>query len=329
MSIPESLVGKSGRCTGCRERFVARRPPPQSWRMARAPVDDGNPFLETDIDDDRIVDVEDDLEIIDDEVDDSHVLEEDNGPFRIAVDPGFPDVPQDVLDEVAEAIRHRLTAAPEGTFRESDLSLSIDRYDPGSQFMRYMFPFLAGAARVALSITGSVNGQPVNASSRAACYMGFFGGDSQKMLEICLQDCLIKILLAIDAAAGRAQTPFARFWNRLRIACWVLAAMAAVTYAAVFAAVRLPNPGRNGAGGEVGLIIMGSVFMAVSCLGIVTLGPLLFAPREFLLNDPRGMKLMSRAGTRIPAMMKVVTAFLLFVSCGGILLALSLLMGQR
>ncbi|MBI3863853.1 MAG: hypothetical protein HY290_18340 [Planctomycetia bacterium] len=263
------------------------------------------------------------------EVDESIALEADDDPIRITADPGFPDVPRDVVDEVCEAVENRLRTGLKEDVRDADLIISIDRYDPGSRLMRYMFPFISGAARVALSVSGTINDARVDIETRAARYMGAFGGDSDKMLEACLQDCLSNILLDLDTASGREPAPFAQFWNRLRIVRWVVAGLAFVAYAAIFGAMRLPKPGPIGAGGEWFFLVIGSLFMAVSCLGIVALGPLLFAPADFLLTDPRGMKLMTRAGTKSPAVMKAAAALIFLVSCGGVLLAVILLLESR
>lgn len=326
MSVPESLVGKSGRCGDCREQFVVKRPASRG-RAARAAavVDDGDPSLEI-VSDDDAVDESLVLEI-DDGIEESIWL--DDGPFRVSVEPGFPDVPREIIDDIREVIGDKLQAAEQGVFRETDLSVSVDRYDPGSRFMRYMFPFFAGAAQVAISISGTVNGVPVETQTRAARYIGAFGGDSDKMLDACLQDCLGNTLLAIDAAAGREPPPFANFWNQVRIARWIVAGVALVAYGAVSGALRLQKPGRIGFGGGLFFTLVGSLFMAASALGIVTLGPLLFAPGDFLLNDPRGMKIMSRAGTKSPFVMKIVAAIILLVSCGGAFMTLMMLMEAR
>jgi hypothetical protein len=319
--FPESFVGKSGRCQICQQPFVALR---------SAPENEGEQIFEIVSNDDRFErpdESEDVLEIIDDG-DESIFLESDDDPLRISVEPGSPDVPREILGKVSEAIRDHLTASPDGTFRETDLSLSIDMYEPGSQFMRYMFPILAGAARVTMSMTGTVNGTPVDTSTRAARYWGVFGGNSQSLLTGCLKDCICNILLEIDAASGREPLPFARFWRRWQIDRWVVVAGTAATYAAVCAGLHLSKAVGNGRDDWEGIMFGGSLITALSTLGVATLGPMVFAPRKFLLNDPRGMRIMSRVGANSTEVMRVIAAVISLISIGGVLMALAMMMGK-
>ena len=69
-----------------------------------------------------------------------------------------------------------------------------------------------------------------------------------------------------------------------------------------------------------GLVAAGATF------GVISLSALLVAPRKFLLNDPHGMKVMTRAGVKSPIAPRIVAVVLVLISCGVIALALTLLL---
>src|SRR5438309_1523800 len=114
MSVPDNLVGRSGRCGDCMERFVVRRPaqlvrPPRP----RLTADEGDSDLEIISDDDA---AEGTLIGAEDVVDSIWLEDEDESPIRITVDPGFPNVPREVLREVRETLQRKFNAAEESVF---------------------------------------------------------------------------------------------------------------------------------------------------------------------------------------------------------------------
>jgi hypothetical protein len=292
-------------------------------------------MIEPDSDDSsRVIDDDDGaaLEIVD-YLDGAVTRTSPDSHFQTQVAAESTDVPRPVLQRICDAVESHRNAAEEGVFREADLSIAVHDYDPGSRFLRYLFPFFAGGARVKLSVSGAVNGNSVSFSTHpeitAARYVGAFGGSSEKMLEACLQDCIGTLCSVLDTTAGREPPAFARFWGRIRVARWIIALVVFVTFLGSFMALHPAKPGDKDSGGSVFLMIFGGMFAAASTFGIISLGGLLVAPSDFLLRHPAGMRAMTRTGVKSPIALRIVAMLLLLVSFGAIGLSMLMLRDGR
>jgi hypothetical protein len=333
LKVPEAKVGKSRRCSACKETFVVPFPPVPKRRPVQPALDD-DASLVIDSDDSSLV-IEPDagvaLEIVD-FLDNSAALNMQDARFRTEVVADSANVPRTVLKRIRDAIESHRNSADDDVFHAADICISVQEYDPGSRFLRYMFPFFAGAARVKFLVSGTVNGTVISFSSSgnigAARYIGAFGGSSEAMLESCLRDCIGNVCLLIDNTAGREPPPFARFWGRISLARWIAAAVVLVVFLGLSIALHPAKPGAK-AGGEVFAMIFGTALAAAATIGIVSLGGLLMAPSDFLLNHPDGMKIMTRTGVKSPLALRIVATLLLFASCGAAGLSLLILLERR
>jgi hypothetical protein len=331
LAVPEAKVGKSGRCSACKEKFVVPHRSRPTRRSVHARSDDDSGLvIEPDDDSSLVIEPDDDvpLEIVD-FVDDPASGKSPHPRFRTEVFAESTDVPEAVFERIRRAIDSHRDAVEEGVFNDADLSISVDQYDPGSQFLRYMFPFLAGAARVKISVTGTVNRESIEAETSAARYIGAFGGSSERMLKACLQDCIADLDFEIDAAAGREVPPFARFWRHIRLVRWVIAAVVFIVFLGLFLAFHPAKPGAKNDGGEILVMFLGGLFASAASFGIISFSALIFAPGDFLLNQRDGMKAMTRIGVTSPLALRIVATLVLLISCGAFALAVMFLLDGR
>jgi drug/metabolite transporter (DMT)-like permease len=144
------------------------------------------------------------------------------------------------------------------------------------------------------------------------------------MLEACEQDCIGMLYSAIDDAAGREPPPFARLWGNIRLVRWIVAAAVFLLFLGLFMTFRPAKPHFNNRGQIVATVFGSGLAMAAS-FGLVTFGGLIFAPDDFLLNHPAGMKVMTRTGVRRPTGVRIFATILILISCGAMWLSLVIL----
>lgn len=319
LTVPEAKVGKNGRCPECRELFVVPRPLPARRRLVQPAVDDDSSLVIEDDEDDssRVIDSDETaLEIVD-FLDGATGETSRDSRFRTEVVAETTDFPREVLTTIRTAIKSHRNVAADGVFPEADLHISVDEYDPGSRFLRYMFPFLAGAARVKMSVSGTVNGETISFAPstgiHAARYIGFLGGESEGMLEACLQDCIGDICLIIDKAAGRQRSSYARVWGQLQFVRWIVAAFVFVAFLGISLVLHPLKPGDNRIGKVVGLVVV-SLFASAASAGTVTAFGMFVAPSDFLLNHPNGRKLMRRTGVKSPGALSFAAILIFLIS---------------
>src|SRR5947207_4746924 len=145
LTVPAAKFGKNGRCPACRELFVVPRPLPARRRLVQPAVDDDSSLVIEDDEDDssRVIYADKTaLEIVD-FLDGAAGGTSRGSRFRTEVVAETTVIPREVLTTIRAAIKSHCTVAADGVFDEADLCVSVDEYDPGSRFLRYMFPFFA------------------------------------------------------------------------------------------------------------------------------------------------------------------------------------------
>jgi hypothetical protein len=187
--------------------------------------------------------------------------------------------------------------------KSADLRIDVREYDLGSRFLRYMFPLLAGATRVELTMSGTVNNAPIDRHASAACAIGlFFGGDSQELARGCMHRCVDQFIAELDDVSNREPLAYAQFLARWQVLKWIATVTASVLYFAAyyFMVMRhapFPNPA---AGIMLGMLVGLGVYGAMSAVLLTA------APREYLVDEPRGQIVVRRTGVRDPSVFRVV-----------------------
>lgn len=196
------------------------------------------------------------------------------------------------------------------SYYQADLRLHVVEYDPGSQVLRYLVPFLAGAATVVVTMSGTVNGAPVEQRVAASRYVGVFGGSSNTLARSCLDQCLTKIEIALGVHLDRPPATYSKFLTRLRLINCLVAAAASTTFAFLY-----PWSARRLAREPSQFVwVFYSLVIAVATYGVISMAALLFAPRSFLTDDPQGRQLLRRVGVSTPSAARLIAALLLGIS---------------
>jgi hypothetical protein len=230
-----------------------------------------------------------------------------------------------LLEAIRERVWKVLRISPAAT-AQAELCVTCSEFELGSQMARYWTSGIAGAARAALTLTGNVDGKPLDETFSATRRFGLFGGSSPAMASACLRSCSVKVLAAILQTAGVPETGFSRAWRWIGIAKWAATATLLVAYLAIGLAT-LPTPGNRVSVHQVNdrrlLLIMGAMLAAGGTYAVIAMGAMLFAPRRFLETDPRGVRAMVRVGMQNIAGMRI--AAFVMAAVGIVFLGTSLL----
>ncbi|MHB8974909.1 MAG: hypothetical protein ACYC3X_31385 [Pirellulaceae bacterium] len=219
-----------------------------------------------------------------------------DGPFDIEVLSRYSTHSQAAIAGLRNTVWKHLSTAGADVFREASLRLFICCSDPESPW--YRFPLLAGAAKVSIAVSGTVNGAKIDEKVNTARFTGAFGGSSEGMLDACLLDCTGKVLLVLDRVAGRKASTFSQVWSTIQFTKWLAFAVTLIGYAILYAVVQLPRSKVQSTGFNLFILASASFMASVGIFGIIAMAALVCAPTEFLKSDPRGINAMSRAGIR-------------------------------
>ena len=197
---------------------------------------------------------------------------------------------------------------------------AVHEVDEGSQFLRYMLPFLAGASLV--HVEGEIrirNEPPLPFKQMIYARFGAFGGRSDRLIQLALQ----RIGLFVASETARRVSPtaqqHAQSAQRYLVAAAAVALLVALTSAVAgyFWALGIPQT-RNAI--KPGEIPYWAVFVAVATFTTTILLAVAFAPSR-VLHSRSLLWLVTRSGVKSLIAMRIILLILAAVAGGMSLLS--------
>ncbi|NUQ65265.1 MAG: hypothetical protein HUU20_22590 [Pirellulales bacterium] len=226
----------------------------------------------------------------------------------------------EIFSAITSGLREHFSQTRAGTYRQVDITVSVVEWNWGSL-----------DTAVAIAVFGRINGRAISQTFSDDRSTGAFGkmgklGESvltpnakrevSQVQQECLENCLDKICVAMDRAAGLAAPVHSKIWSVISVGVPLVAGIAGVL--AVF---MTAEEGAKGFG--TAILVAGGVYL------MLYFPALAFMPTQFFRVDPRGRRVLARSGVKNLVAFRVLAMLVPVVVAAIPIVAYSILHSDR